>query len=161
MSASTPHMRTWRSLALLTAALVTATVATVATAASFPAQHFELTPVAGEPLRSGFAEIIHPNGPQVYARHVYQLNGASPDTVYPVRVSIWTSSLECEGAPTFVLPVAEVLTNLEGNGRADVTHPPELLEALGLRNVTIGGEVTLLRNSSVAYTTGCEVVELD
>lgn len=147
--------------ALLAAALGTATVVALATAAPFPAQHFELTAVAEEPLRNGFVEVVHPNGPQVYARHVYQLNGARPDASYPVRISIWTTSLACEGAPTFVLPVAEVLTNTLGNGRADVTHAPELLEALGLRNVTIGGEVTLLRNNSVAYTTGCEVVELD
>jgi hypothetical protein len=46
------------------------------------------------------------------------------------------------------------------SGREDVTHTPELLAALGLRRLTIGGEVTLLRDVP-AYATGCKVIELD
>jgi hypothetical protein len=40
-----------------------------------------------------------------------------------------------------VLPV--VSTNTAGNGRADAVDTPELLGALGLRGLTIGGSVTL------------------
>ena len=150
-----------RLLAVLAAGVVTASFAAVAAAASFPAQHFSLAPVSGEPLRHGFVEVIHPNGPQIYARHVYQLNGAGSNRSYDVVISIWTSSLACADAPDFVLPVAVVATNVAGNGQADVVHDPELLDALGRRGLTIGGNVTLLHEGTPAYTTACRVVELD
>jgi hypothetical protein len=154
-----PRSRLLRSV--VAASVVAAGTAVLATAAPFPAQHFPLTPVAGEPLHDGFAEVIHPEGPEVYARHVYQVNGARSNETYGVVISIWTTSLECTGDPTFVLPVAELATNGSGNGRADVVHGPELLAALGLRGLTIGGDISLLRDGSPAYATGCKVVELD
>jgi len=150
-----------RALAVLAAGVVTASFAALAAAAPFPAQHFSLMPVGGAPLREGFVEVIHPDGPQVYARHVYQLNGAGSNQSYQVVISIWTSSLSCSGAPELVLPVAVVATNAEGNGVADVVHDPELLGALGIRGLTIGGNVTLFREGSPAYTTGCQVIQLD
>ena len=162
-------MKTWkrvmrpprRALAVLAAGVVTASFTTFATAAPFPAQHFSLMPVGGEPLREGFVEVIHPDGPQIYARHVYQLNGARRNQSYEVVISIWTSNLACAGDPEFVLPVAVVVTNESGNGHADVVHDPELLAALGLRGLTIGGNVTLFRGGLPAYTTGCRVIQLD
>lgn len=130
-------------------------------AAPFPAQRYPLAPIGGEPLESGFVENIHPNGPQIYARHVYVLNGARSNESYDVFISIWTSNVECSGAPGFVLPVAVLETNVTGNGRADVVHTPEQLDALRIRGLTIGGEVTFVRGGSLAYATGCQVVELD
>jgi hypothetical protein len=150
-----------RSLPLLALGAVAGLSAALAAAAPFPAQHFQLTPVGGEPLRRGFVEVIHPEGPNVYARHVYQVNGARSNASYDVVISIWTASLDCAAAATFVLPVASFTTNGAGNGHADVVHDPELLAALGLRGLTIGGEVTLLRDGSASYTTGCRAVELD
>lgn len=150
-----------RALAVLAAGVVTASFATFATAASFPAQHFSLMPVGSEPLQEGFVEVIHPEGPQLYARHVYELNGARIHESYNVVISIWTSSLACSDDPDLVLPVAIVVTNASGNGRADALHDPELLAALGLRGLTIGGTVTLLHEASPAYTTGCKVIQLD
>jgi hypothetical protein len=150
-----------RALAVLAAGVVTASFATLAAAASFPAQHFSLMPVGGEPLQEGFVEVIHPEGPQVYARHVYQLNGARSNQSYEVVISIWTSNLECSDDPELVLPVAVVVTNASGNGHADVVHDPELVAALGLRGLTIGGNVTLFHEGSPAYTTGCQVIQLD
>jgi hypothetical protein len=147
--------------AAVIAAAAAAVLATLAAAAPFPAQHFPLIPVAGEPLRTGFVEVIHPDGPRIYARHVYQLNGARPNEAYDVVISIWTSNVACAGAPQFVLPVAVVTTNGAGNGRADAVHAPELLAALGLRGLTIGGDVTLLRPGAPAYATGCKVIQLD
>jgi hypothetical protein len=149
------------ALAVLAAGVVTASIATLAAAVPFPAQHFPLMPVGGEPLRTGFVEVIHPDGPQVYARHVYQLNGARSDESYEVVISIWTSSLACSDDPEFVLPVGVVATNAAGNGHAYVVHDPELLAALGLRGLTIGGDVTLFREGAPAYTTGCRVIHLD
>jgi hypothetical protein len=150
----------WR-LAVLTTAVVVASVSAVASAAPFPAQHFSLVSVEGEPLQEGFVEVIHPDGPQIYARHVYQLNGARSDQSYDVVISIWTSRLDCSEPPTFVLPVAVLVTNATGNGHADVVHAPELLAALGIRGLTIGGVVTLFRQGTPDYTTGCKVIQLD
>jgi hypothetical protein len=53
-----------RALAVLAAGVVTASCATLAAGASLPAQHFSLTPVGGEPLKDGFVEVIHPEGPR-------------------------------------------------------------------------------------------------
>lgn len=149
------------TLAALASVVVMAAAATLAAAAPLPAQHFPLVPIGSEPLQVGFVEVIHPNGPQIYARHVYHLNGALPDESYAVVISIWTTSLACSGDPQFVLPVAVVATNASGNGNADVVHDPELLAALGIRGLTIGGTVTLLHEGAPAYTTGCQVVQLD
>ena len=150
-----------RAFAVLAVGVVAASCATLAAAVPSPAQHFALAPLIDEPLREGFVEVIHPNGPQVYAHHVYQLNGARSDQSYEVVISIWTSNLECAGGPAFVLPAAVVDTNSSGNGEADVVFAPELLDALGLRGLAIGGKVTLLHEGSPAYTTGCRVIQLD
>jgi hypothetical protein len=150
-----------RAFTVLAASVAAAAFATLAAGAPSPAQHFSLAPVGAEPLTQGFVEVIHPNGPEIYARHVYHLNGASSNQSYDVTISIWTSSLTCSDDPQFVLPVAVVVTNASGNGNADAVHAPELLAALGLRGLTIGGIVTLFHNGSPAYTTGCQVIELD
>ena len=150
-----------RAVAALVAGVVVASTATLASAASPPAQHFPLVPVGGEPLQQGFVEVIHPNGPEVYAHHVYLLNGARTNQSYDVVISIWTSSLACADAPTFVLPGAALDTNGSGNGEADAVYAPELLTALGLRDRTIGGVVTLFSEGSQSYTTGCQVIRLD
>jgi hypothetical protein len=155
------RLATRGSLLVLAAGVVTALFATLAAAAPLPAQHFPLRPVSDEPLKEGFVEVIHPDGPEVYARHVYQLNGAGIDQSYDVVISIWTSSLACSDAPEFVLPVAVMVTNASGNGHAGVVHDPELLAALGLRGLTIGGNVTLYHDGAPAYTTGCKVLQLD
>ena len=156
-------MSAWtRSAAIAVLALVMVTsFATLAAAAPSPAQHFALVPLSGEPLTNGFAEVIHPNGPQVYAHHVYQLNGAESDRSYDVSISIWTESLTCSGEPTFVLPAASLVTNASGNGRADVVFDPAQVAALGLRGLEIGGNITVSREGSPAYATGCKVIELD
>jgi hypothetical protein len=150
-----------RVFAALAVGVVAASSATAAAAAPSPAQRFALVPLADEPLRTGFVEVIHPNGPQVYAHHVYQLNGAQSDHSYEVVISIWTSNLVCAGDPAFVLPAAVVETNSSGSGEADVVFAPELLDALGLRGLAIGGNVTLFHDRSPAYATGCQVIQLD
>jgi len=48
-----------------------------------------------------------------------------------------------------------------GNGHAEVVHSPELLDQLGLHGLLIGGEVTIELDGDLAYTTGCEVLQLD
>jgi hypothetical protein len=129
--------------------------------ASFPAQHLALEPLDGAPLTNGFVEVIHPNGPQVYARHVYQVNGGAPNETYDVVISIWVSNLTCTGAPPIVIPAAVLVTNTFGNGHASAVHTPDDLALLGIRGLTISAAVTLLRQGTPAYTTGCRVIELD
>ena len=157
-------MKAWTrhaALAVLVAAVTAASFATPAAAEGLPAQHFPLVPVGGEPLKTGFVEVIHPNGPQVYAHHVYELNGARSDRSYDVVISIWTASLTCSGSPTFVIPAAVLVTNASGNGHADVVFDPEQIAALGLRGLLIGGDVTVFDDGSPAYSTGCKVIQLD
>jgi hypothetical protein len=150
-----------RAITLLAVGVVTASAATLAAAAPIPAQHFSLLPLGGEPLQKGFVEVIHPNGPQVYTHHVYKLNGGRSDQSYQVVISIWTSNLTCSGDPQFVLPAAVLVTNAAGNGKADAVFDPELVAALGLRGLTIGGKVTLFLEGTPAYSTGCQVVQHD
>jgi len=151
-----------RALAMLALGAVGASLTALAAEGSpSPAQHFPLVPVGGEPLALGFVEVIHPDGPQVYARHVYELNGAEPNQSYQVVISIWTSNVTCSGAPALEIPAAVVVTNISGNGHADVVLTPEMVDGLGIRGLTIGGKVTLFRGESPAYTTGCEVIQLD
>lgn len=150
-----------RLFALLAVAVLTASAATPAAAAPIPAEHVPLVSVGDEPLREGFVEVIHPNGPQVYTHHVYSLTGATRDQSYHVVISIWTSNLTCSGDPQFVIPAAVLVTNASGNGGADAVFDPGLVAALGLRDRTIGGKVTLVREGSPAYTTGCHVVRHD
>ena len=67
-----------RVLVLLAVAAVGLVSAHVASAdAVYHSEHMELKPVAGAPLRSGFVQNIHANGPKVYARERYVLNGSS------------------------------------------------------------------------------------
>jgi len=150
-----------RALAVLAVGVVTASSATLAAAAPWQAQHFPLAALGEEPLRNGFVEVIHPDGPQVYAHHVYKLTGARSNESYQVVISIWTSNVACAGGPAFVLPAAVVDTNPAGNGEADVVFAPELLDALGLRGLTIGGNVTLYRGGAPTYTTECRPIQLD
>ncbi len=69
---------------LLAAALLMTAVAVAAPLAAadavYHSKHIALNPIAGAPLRSGFVENIHADGPQVYAHELYVLNGAEPDT---------------------------------------------------------------------------------
>jgi hypothetical protein len=69
----------------------------------YHSQHYDLSPVSGAPLRSGFVENIHANGPNVYAHENYVVNGASANTSYQVVLSIWTSNLTCSGNPDLQL----------------------------------------------------------
>jgi len=162
MKACTHFTGSWRrALAVLVVGVVTASFAAIAAAEPFPAQHFALTPLNGEPLKNGFVEVIHPDGHQVYAHQVYHLNGARSNDSYEAVISIWTSNVACVGDPAFVLPAAVVGTNPFGSGEADAVFAPEVPDALGIRGLTIGVNVTLFHEGSPAYTIGCQEIQLD
>jgi hypothetical protein len=46
----------------------------------YHSEHMTLTPVDTAPLRSGFVQNVHANGPNVYAHEIYVLSGALPNT---------------------------------------------------------------------------------
>jgi hypothetical protein len=161
-------MRRTFSMAAALAAALTAGLAAVA-ALSGPAaradqvyhsQHIALQPVGGtEPLRSGFVENIHTNGPTIYAHEIYVLNGAAPATTYQVTLNIFVGDPACAGSAGVVIPTAPITTNAAGNGRADAAFTPS--DADGLRHATHGVIWTVSDSSGVRYTTGCQAITLD
>src|SRR5215471_17860825 len=86
--------------------------------AAYHSQHISLVPVGNAPLRSGFVENAHANGPNVYAHEQYVLNGAGPRSTYQVTIMIFASNTTCTGSPTLALGTASIATNAAGNGSA-------------------------------------------
>jgi hypothetical protein len=127
--------------------------------AVYHSQHLALNPVGGAPLRSGFVENIHPNGPQVYAHEVYVLNGAQPNTSYQVVLLIFPLSTSCAGSP-IAIPTAQLSTNASGNGKAQVFFRPADVPP-ALRGGTHGLIWQLSAGGSVVYETSCSPVTLD
>lgn len=126
----------------------------------YHSQHIALHAVDDQPLRSGFVENIHANGPTIFAHEIYVLNGAQPGTAYQVTLNIFALNPTCQGTATAVLPTALITTNAAGNGRGDAVFRPSDVPTV-LRNATHGIIWTLSDSSGVAYSTGCQVVTLD
>jgi hypothetical protein len=124
----------------------------------YHSQHIPLAPIGGSPLRSGFVENVHTDGPNVYAHEQYVLNGAAPDTTYQVVLTVYPTDPACSGS-TLTVPTALVATNVVGNGSAYHVFTPS--DADGLRGLTVGIIWTLMRGHAVAYTTACSTVHLD
>ncbi len=124
----------------------------------YHSEHVVLTPAAGFPLRSGFVENIHVNGPVIFAQENYVLNGALPNSTFTVR---FFAHPACGYAPLLWLPTASFSTNEAGNGQGRAVMPPEMIPAY-LRGATIGGHWEVwLEDSSLAYTTECTTIVLD
>jgi hypothetical protein len=126
---------------------------------TYRARHIALAPVGDAPLRAGFVENIHVNGPNVYAHENYVLNGADAKASYQVTLSIWAANTECAGDPTVQIDTAVLTTNVAGNGKAQAVFTPE--DADGLRGSTVSGMWTVSDGTSVVYATDCEVIQLD
>jgi hypothetical protein len=120
--------------------------------------HYALAPVSGAPLRSGFVENIHPNGPHVYAHEQYVLNGAQPLTSYQVVINLFPGDRTCSSTP-LAFPTATLTTNAAGNGTAYHVFTPD--DAAGLRGMTVGVQWFIEADGVVVYATGCETVRLD
>ncbi len=132
---------------------------TAAGDAVYHSQHVVLHPVGGAPLRSGFVENIHPNGPQVYAHEVYVLNGAQPSTSYQVVLLLFPFSTTCAGSPA-AIPTALLTTNGSGNGKAQAFFRPADLPP-ALRGGSHGLIWQLSTGGMVVYETSCSPVTLD
>jgi hypothetical protein len=122
--------------------------------------HIALHPVGDEPLRSGFVQNIHANGPAVFAHEIYVLNGAAPATTYQVTLTIFVRDPACAGSAGLVVPTAAITTNTAGNGRGDAVFRPSDVPA-PLRHATHGIIWTVSDSSGTQYSSGCEVVTLD
>jgi hypothetical protein len=120
--------------------------------------HYDLTVVDAAPLRSGFVENIHANGPNVYAHEQYALNGAAPNTTYQVVLMIFPLDTTCSSTPMSI-PTATIQTNAAGNGVSYFVFTPA--DAGGLRGETVGAIWTVSAGSAPNYETACETIVLD
>jgi hypothetical protein len=152
-----------QAVAAILVTLILAVMVSVAAADGvYRSDHIEFHPVGNQPLRSGFVQNIHANGPQVYAVERYVLNGASPNTEFYIKPLIYLVNADCtEGV--FPFPIENTLTtNHVGNGTTSLTLRPEA--AAGLDGLTINVRWQLLVGAPggpVAYETECAVVTLD
>jgi hypothetical protein len=127
---------------------------------AFHTAHFPLHPVGSEPLRSGFVENAHSNGPTIIAHEQYVLNGAQPATTYQVTLNIFVRDTTCAGSAGVVFPTAAITSNAAGDGSGDAFFLPSGVPAV-LRNATHGFIYTVSGSSGVQYSSGCVVVTLD
>jgi hypothetical protein len=127
--------------------------------AGYHSEHLALAPLGEAPLRSGFVENIHANGPNVYAHEVYVLNGALPNTTYDVVLLLYANDPTCSGAAVAV-PTATFTTGTSGNGRADAVFDVATVDTFGIRHATHGIVWTVSGGGST-YTTACTAVTLD
>ena len=123
----------------------------------FHTSHAVVHAVAGAPLKSGFVNDIHSNGPVNSAREEYHLNGAQPNTTYQVQLVIYADP-SCSGSPFVTVPTAMVTTNVGGNGNADATFPS------GPANdppVHFGIVWQFIASGAPVYATDCVPVSID
>jgi hypothetical protein len=132
---------------------------TAAGDAVYHSHHLRLHSVAGAPLKKGFVENIHPNGPRVYAHEVYVLNRAQGRTSYQVAIELFPFDTSCTGTPAEI-PTATLTTNRRGNGKAQFFFRPADVPR-ELRNGTHGILWQLSTGGSVTYATDCSSVTLD
>ena len=113
-------------------------------------------------LRSGFVEDIHVNGPNIYAKEIYVLNGAKPGTAYQVSLHIYAHDTTCKAVSTDDLQAttATITTNAVGDGKAQAVFQPSGVPP-ALRNGTRGVIWTVSDSSGVAFNTSCTAVALD
>jgi hypothetical protein len=126
---------------------------------AYHAAHIALSPVDSTPLRNGFVENIHANGPKNYAREIYVLSGAEPNASYEVSLSIWTANLACAGSPTLAMTTATLTTDAAGKAVGQKVFTPA--DADGLRGHTVSAMWTVSQGGTATYATDCEVVTLD
>ena len=122
----------------------------------YHSSHYTLTPTGGAPLRSGFVENIHPNGPNVFAHEQYVVNGALPNSTFQVWLTVRDATCS---TVLFAMQTATLTTNAAGNGTALHVFTPA--DATGLHGLTIGGTWTLTTGGPPVYTSACEVIQLD
>jgi hypothetical protein len=124
----------------------------------YHSQQIALQPIGDSPLRSGFVQNIHANGPNVFGHEIYHLSGAVPNTTYQVTLLLYPFDPTCSAAPVLV-PITQLRTNRVGSGNADSVFAPSDVPA-EIRNATHGIRWTVTSANS-AYETACSAVVLD
>lgn len=150
------------AVTLLVMLILTTLASAVSADGVYHSDHVEYYPVGAQPLRSGFVQNIHPNGPQLYAVERHALNGASPNTTYFIKPLIYLPASDCAGEPIPFPVEFSFTTNGVGNGTTLTTLPPEA--AAGLAGFTINVRWQLVVGAAdgpVAYETECAVIVLD
>ena len=152
-----------RRFVLVFAAAVAVTAAPAALAdAVYHSEHMKLRSVAGAPLRSGFVQNIHPNGPNVYAHEIYVLNGAEPNTTYQVVLRVDLFDPSCSGGDAVAFRTTELTTNRAGNGRAELVLTPADIPGPVRNNTTAHGVYwQVFKGGMLVYQTDCTEVLLD
>jgi hypothetical protein len=154
--------------ALAGAAAVMALLAPLAAAdAVYHTEHLSLTPIDGAPLRSGFVQNIKAEGPQVYARELFVLNGAAPRTTYTVTRNFFvfdppgpdpSSDPGCTGG-AFTMDVGTITTDAAGNGSDTIVVRPE--DVAGFEGEHGVRWTVKDASRSLRYETDCTKVTLD
>jgi hypothetical protein len=121
-------------------------------------QHIPLHAVGDAPLRNGFVENIHAEGPMVFAHEVYVLAGALPNTTFTVSIAVYFRDVTCGSTP-ITFTTATLTTSAGGGGTADVFFSPE--DAAALRNAAHGAIWTLSVDDTPVYRTDCTTIVLD
>jgi hypothetical protein len=121
----------------------------------YHSQHIALAPVGDLPLRSGFVENIHANGPIIFAHENYVLNGAAPNTTYRVFLLVHPDP-DCT-IQVAALNTANLTTNVAGNGKAQAVMSPDTVP----HNTTLYFRWELRSNDTAAYRTECSMGVLD
>ncbi len=157
-------MKTLALRMALVASLVTLAFGLVAPMASadaiYHSQHIPLSPVGRMPLRTGFVENIHADGPVVFAHELDVLNGAVPNASFQVAIVAFPNTA-CSGAPFATIPTTTISTNAAGDGQAERIFSVAEATAKGFRNVTVGVFWEMLAGTRVAYRTACSTVTVD
>ena len=151
--------RQMRAAVAVAAVGIAAAASPAAADRSYHSEHLPLTPVADEPLRSGFVENTKAAGPQHYAHEIFALNGARPRSTYTVTRNFYFQDPDCDGDLVFDEQVATLRTNAGGNAVGDVVVRPQ--DVAGFEGEH--GVRWTVRTSSdeVAYRTACTAVTLD
>jgi hypothetical protein len=144
---------------LVTTAVVLGLAAGAAADDVYHSEHMALEPTGSAPLRTGFVENIHADGPKVYAQEVYVLNHASPDTDYEVHLLAYPFDPACAGAAVS-FGFTTLATNGAGNGRAKRLIRPADVPA-ELRDATHGIRWEVRTGGTTVYATDCTAVTLD
>ena len=141
--------------------LAPATIFTVSADSTYHSEHIDLMPVGDAPLRSGFVENIHANGPTVYAIERYVLNGVLPATTYQVTLHIYAPGSACLAGEVAALDTATFVTNASGNGSAQAKFAPEDAADLKAASDTYEIRWTFTTDGALAYQTPCVMITLD
>ena len=148
-------------VACAAAAVVGVLAPTAGADAVYHTDHLALSAVGGAPLHSGFVQNIKANGPQIYARELYVLNGAKPNSTYIVTRYFHPFNAGCGGsAGSDVL--GRLVTNAAGNAKSEiVVRPEDIPPFLVDEKQPHGVHWTISDATGVAYETPCAAVTID